>query len=254
VAPARASHVAAAVDFARRHRVRLVVKGGGHSYLGTSNAPDSLLVWTRDMHDIVVHDAFVPQGCVATKHRGRSHRRLAERRLLERRCGPVRPVPARLYVDLAAGGLLDERDARMLVDALFAASRHWTVGLHFNKGLAGAPADVIDEAARTAMNPVAMRSFALAIIAAEGPPGHPDVHGHEPDLVRARSDARHVRDATLALRRAVPDPGSYVAESDYFEIDWGRAFWGEHYARLRAIKSRYDPQRIFSVHHGVGSE
>ena len=150
--------------------------------------------------------------------------------------------------------LLDERDARMLVDALFAASRHWTVGLHFNKGLAGAPADVIDEAARTAMNPVAMRSFALAIIAAEGPPGHPDVHGHEPDLVRARSDARHVRDATLALRRAVPDPGSYVAESDYFEIDWGRAFWGEHYARLRAIKSRYDPQRIFSVHHGVGSE
>jgi FAD/FMN-containing dehydrogenase len=60
--------------------------------------------------------------------------------------------------------------------------------------------------------------------------------------------------ATLALWRAVPDPGSYVAESDYFELDWGRAFWGEHYARLRAIKSRYDPQRIFSVHHGVGSE
>jgi hypothetical protein len=100
--------------------------------------------------------------------------------------------------------LLDERDARMLVDALFAASGHWTVGLHFNKGLAGAPADVIDEAARTAMNPVAMRSFALAIIAAEGPPGHPDVHGHEPDLVRARSDARRVRDARAVAGRAGP--------------------------------------------------
>jgi hypothetical protein len=24
-----------------------VTKGGGHSYLGTSNAPDSLTVWTR---------------------------------------------------------------------------------------------------------------------------------------------------------------------------------------------------------------
>ena len=36
--------VAAAVDFARRHNLRLVVKGGGHSYLGTSNAPDSLLI------------------------------------------------------------------------------------------------------------------------------------------------------------------------------------------------------------------
>ena len=42
-----AEDVAAAVSFARKHRVRLVVKGGGHSYQGTSNAPDSLLVWTR---------------------------------------------------------------------------------------------------------------------------------------------------------------------------------------------------------------
>ena len=33
--------VAAAVNFARRHRLRLVVKGGGHSYTGGSNAPDS---------------------------------------------------------------------------------------------------------------------------------------------------------------------------------------------------------------------
>ena len=34
-----------------RHRLRLVVKGGGHSYQGTSNAADSLLVWTRSMYD-----------------------------------------------------------------------------------------------------------------------------------------------------------------------------------------------------------
>jgi len=33
--------VAAAVNFAREHRVRLVVKGGGHSYVGGSNAPVS---------------------------------------------------------------------------------------------------------------------------------------------------------------------------------------------------------------------
>ena len=38
--------VAAAVNFARIHRLRLVVKGGGHSYQGTSNSPDSLLIWT----------------------------------------------------------------------------------------------------------------------------------------------------------------------------------------------------------------
>jgi hypothetical protein len=54
--------VAAAVNFARQHRLRLVGKGGGHSYLGGSNAPDSLLVWTRDMRPIELVDRFVAQG------------------------------------------------------------------------------------------------------------------------------------------------------------------------------------------------
>ena len=59
---ANAGDVAAAVRFAATHNLRLVVKGGGHSYLGGSNAPDSLLVWTRAMDAIELHDAFVPRG------------------------------------------------------------------------------------------------------------------------------------------------------------------------------------------------
>ena len=55
--------VVAAVNFARQNNLRLVIRGGGHSYLGTSNAPDSLLIWTRRMNDITLHDAFVAQGC-----------------------------------------------------------------------------------------------------------------------------------------------------------------------------------------------
>jgi FAD binding domain-containing protein len=55
--------VAAAVNFAREHRVRLVVKGGGHSYTGCSNAADSLLIWTRpNMRAVELHDGFVPRG------------------------------------------------------------------------------------------------------------------------------------------------------------------------------------------------
>jgi FAD/FMN-containing dehydrogenase len=64
----RARHsadVAAAVNFARERRLRLVVKGGAHSYQGTSNAPDSLLVWTRALNQVTPHDAFVPAGCGA---------------------------------------------------------------------------------------------------------------------------------------------------------------------------------------------
>src|SRR5215831_4397365 len=55
--------VAAVVNCAREHRVRLVVKGGGHSYAGGSNARDSLLIWTRpNMRAVQLHDRFVPRG------------------------------------------------------------------------------------------------------------------------------------------------------------------------------------------------
>jgi FAD/FMN-containing dehydrogenase len=63
VAARNANDIAAAVNFARENQLRLVVRGGGHSYQGTSNAPDSLLIWTRHMNDIAMHTAFVPQGC-----------------------------------------------------------------------------------------------------------------------------------------------------------------------------------------------
>jgi hypothetical protein len=57
--------VVAGVNFAREHNLRLVVKGVGHSFLGTSSAPDSLLIWTRHMDATTLHDAFAPQGCAA---------------------------------------------------------------------------------------------------------------------------------------------------------------------------------------------
>jgi FAD/FMN-containing dehydrogenase len=63
VLAASSADVAAAVNFAREHNVRLVVKSGGHSYLGTSNAADSLLIWTRpNMRAIELTGSFVPQG------------------------------------------------------------------------------------------------------------------------------------------------------------------------------------------------
>lgn len=58
--------VVAAVDFARETGVPLVIKGGGHSYFGNSNAAGSLLVWTRRMKDVAFHDAFRPAGAPDT--------------------------------------------------------------------------------------------------------------------------------------------------------------------------------------------
>ena len=56
------------------------------------------------------------------------------------------------------------------------------------------------------------------------------------------------------LRKLVPNPGSYVSEFDDFEADWQSAFWGANYSRLRQVKDKYDPDGLFVVHHGVGSE
>jgi len=154
---------------------------------------------------------------------------------------------------LPAALLADDRRGS-LVDALFAGTRRRRTTLHFNKGLAGAPAAAIAAARDTATNPAAAEAFALAISAAEGPPAFAGVAGHEPDLARARREAEDVAAAMTALRKVVPNPGAYVSESNYFEADWQKAFWGTNYARLRAVKDKYDPEGLFFVHHGVGSE
>src|SRR5258706_13129465 len=63
VAARNSSDVAAAVNFAREHELRLAVKGTGHSDQGTSDAADSLLVWTRAMNQVSLHERFVAEGC-----------------------------------------------------------------------------------------------------------------------------------------------------------------------------------------------
>ena len=128
--------------------------------------------------------------------------------------------------------------AERLSDALFAASRYWSIELQPSKGLAGAPAEVLAAARDTATNPAVLDAFALAIVAGRGPPAYPGIAGHAPDLARARRDVNAIAHATAELRKLVPNPGSYVSESDFFEKDWQHAFWGENYPRLRAVKAK----------------
>jgi hypothetical protein len=128
------------------------------------------------------------------------------------------------------------------------------VSLHCNKGLAGAPAEEVAAARNTAMNPAVLDAFALAIIATGGPPAFPGIPGHEPDVAAARRHAREVDKSMKELLKAVTQPGAYVSESDFFESSWQQSFWGSNYPRLAAVKKKYDPDGLFFVHHGVGSE
>ena len=462
--------VAAAVSFARDNRLRLVVKGAGHSYQGTSNAPDSLLIWTRAMNQVTLHDSFTPQGCegkiapspavtaeagavwidlyhavtseagryvqgggctdvgvagliqsggfgsfskgfgaaagglleaevvtadgavrianpcvnpdlfwalkgggggswgVVTRLTMRTHdlptffgaawgtiqaqsdeafRRLIERfvafyaeSLFNPHWGETvsfapdntltismvcqgldkdqaeaawRPffdwanasplefsfkspsgtgvLPARRFWDNGVlpffvpdprpgapkfhgwwrgdqeqvgaffhgyesvwlpASLLQE--SGRLADALFAASRPKKVALHFNKGLAGGPDEAIAGAKDTATNPAATTAFALAIIADGEGARYPGLARPPIDEVAARKDARAIDLAAAELLRIAPDAGSYVSESNYFNPLWQTAYWGKNYARLRAVKAKYDPDGLFFVHNGVGSE
>jgi FAD/FMN-containing dehydrogenase len=150
--------------------------------------------------------------------------------------------------------LLEDRQRWRLADALFAAAKHRGVSLHFNKGLAGATAEAIATARDTAMNPAVVDAFALVISGAGGPPAYPDVPGHEPDVAVARSEAEAVTAAMDEIRKLLPRVGSYVWETDYFQPHWQQAFWGENYDRLLAVKGKYDPDGLFFLHHGVGSE
>jgi len=471
-----AADVAAAVDFARRHALMPVIKGGGHSYQGTSNAPDSLLIWTRAMDEIVLHESFVPVGCpgrapqravtigagavwmdayhavttqaghyvqgggcgtvgvagliqsggfgsfskrygtaasgllqaevvtadgrvlvvnaardpdlfwalkgggggtfgVVTQVTLRVHelaelgggvfatvqatsaaafKRLIDHFLAFARESLINPhwgeqahfhpdltlevsmvcqgltpermravwhpffawiaasprdfrmqaqpqmlaVPARHWWDpefmnsivpgvmlrddrpgaaahhawwrgdgREAGqflygfaslwmprSLLEESQRSRLVEALFESSRRWPVSLHFNKGLAGAPPEAVAAARDTATHPAVLDAFALAILGATGPPAYAGLPGVAPDLQAADRQAAALRSSIAQLRAIVPNGGSYVSESDYFETDWQRSFWGEHYRRLLAVKKKYDPTGLFFAHHGVGSE
>lgn len=474
VAAQSAADVAATVDFARERNLRLVVKGGGHSYLGTSNAPDSLLIWTRAMNDIALHDDFVPRGCstlpqpavslgagaiwlhvydavttkagryvqgggcttvgvagliqsggfgsfsknygtaaaslleaevvtadgrvrianactnpdlfwalkgggggtfgVVTRLTLKTHE-LADRggaaiftvkamsgpafRELIRKfiavyaerlfnphwggrislrgndvltiemvsCGlhkaavqaawqpfldwvgaapwdyrlsgkpVIADTAARNWWDAAfrktytpnaiisdprpganpddfswAGdhdqigafwrgfetlwlpGALLVNERQRLADGLYAASRHWAFEIQFDKGLAGAPDNAIAASRDTATNPAVLGAFGLALIGSFGPPAYPGIPGYAPDVAEARAEAVMIANAMGELRKVAPERASYVSESNFFEKDWQRSYWGANYERLLAVKRRYDPDGLFFVHHGVGSE
>ena len=79
--------------------------------------------------------------------------------------------------------------------------------------------------------------------------------GREPAVDAARRPRR--RDRQRRWRRSArscPGRRAYVSESNYFEPHWQEAFWGANYPRLLAVKERYDPEGLFFMHHGPGSE
>ena len=150
--------------------------------------------------------------------------------------------------------LLNAESQGHLANALFASSRHSDIELHFNKGLAGAPPDAIAAAKDTATNPAVLTAFALAIAGDAQRPAYPGIPGHEPSVEDGRKAATRVHQCMDELRAVAPNGGAYVSESNYFEKGFQDAYWGSNHPRLAEVKKKYDPDGLFFVHNGVGSE
>ncbi|KAJ7174558.1 FAD-binding domain-containing protein [Mycena filopes] len=100
----------------------------------------------------------------------------------------------------------------------------------------------------SAVNPAWRTAKTHVILANEWPDSTP------PAQITA---VRHsFRDAQLPIfaQMAGPNAGAYSNEADVFEKDFQTTFFGPNYAKLSAIKRRYDPEDLFIVRTGVGSE
>ncbi|GKT46425.1 FAD-linked oxidoreductase sor8 [Colletotrichum spaethianum] len=56
------------------------------------------------------------------------------------------------------------------------------------------------------------------------------------------------------LKALTPGGGAYLNEADRNEVDFQSTFYGDNYAKLKAIKSLYDPKSTFYALTGVGSD
>ena len=129
--------------------------------------------------------------------------------------------------------------------------------LHFNKGLAGAPAggavagarDTRDEPGRRRRLRAGdhRRRERTAGLSA-GVPRPRAGPRTRAERRRSRSHAA-MNDCALA-----PRAGAYVNGVRLFPAGLAARLLGPNYARLAAVKRRYDPDGLFTVHHGVGSE
>jgi FAD/FMN-containing dehydrogenase len=74
--------------------------------------------------------------------------------------------------------------------------------------------------------------------------------GWNGDAITPRAHA-WIAEFSQALRPYVS--GAYVNVPNPGMLDWQAAYWGDHYARLREIKAKYDPDNVFQYEQSIRS-
>lgn len=69
------------------------------------------------------------------------------------------------------------------------------------------------------------------------------------------ADQKRITDEIVPQFAAItPGSGAYLNEADFNEPQWKETFFGSNYDRLMLIKKKWDPENLFYVFKGVGSE
>ncbi|PWY68942.1 FAD/FMN-containing dehydrogenase [Aspergillus sclerotioniger CBS 115572] len=69
------------------------------------------------------------------------------------------------------------------------------------------------------------------------------------------ANQEHIADSYVPQLEAVtPNSGAYENEASFRQHNWQEAFFGDNYAKLCEIKEKYDPNHVFYVLKGAGSE
>lgn len=147
--------------------------------------------------------------------------------------------------------LMKEENLDKLAAAVVEGAMSMDVAFHFNKGLFGAEADTLAAARDTAMNPQVLDAFALVIIANGGAPVFEGLPGARVDEAKAQRNIARVHKSYDRVMQVTPGAGAYFSESDFFQKDHERAYWGSNVPRLRSAKHRYDPDGTFQVRNGI---
>ena len=144
------------------------------------------------------------------------------------------------------------------------------IQIHTNKAQHGAAKWAVDELEQTPIHPSVKESFGLVIAGAavsHYSPLVPSELQRNTSSILAMQEYCGTEDLNQCpfkqvfeegfqrFRDKTPGAGAYFNEADFFEPDFQENFWGgENYARLRAIKSSWDPSGLFYCHNCVGSE
>ncbi|KAI0402028.1 cytochrome P450 [Xylaria palmicola] len=63
-----------------------------------------------------------------------------------------------------------------------------------------------------------------------------------------------IQQASVDLAALAPDGAAYPNEADPWIKDWQKAFWGDNYAPLAAMKAKYDPEGLLHCWKCIGFE